>query len=127
MRSFFAYKIETICLRTWQTTLKATGRLPRLLTTMRRMFQLSIRIPTPPQRRGFLSSHQTLLVPMLVPSFALSVIVQMFTLLGKIKHKLRIPSRDFSPNLKQDLSGLSGFFGQLRSKSCFKMSGLSGF
>ena len=38
-----------------------------------------------------------------------------------------IPSRDFSPNLKQDLSGLSGFFRQLRSKSCFKMSGLSGF
>ena len=37
------------------------------------------------------------------------------------------PSRDFSPNLKQDLSGLSGFFRQLRSKSCFKMSGLSGF
>ena len=34
-----------------------------------------------------------------------------------------IPSRDFSPNLKQDLSGLSGFFRQLRSKSCFKMSG----
>ena len=32
------------------------------------------------------------------------------------------PSRDFSPNLKQDLSGLSGFFRQLRSKSCFKMS-----
>ena len=38
-----------------------------------------------------------------------------------------IPSRDFSPNLKQDLSGLSGFSRQLRSKSCFKMSGLSGF
>ena len=37
------------------------------------------------------------------------------------------PSRDFSPNLKQDLSGLSNFFRQLRSKSCFKMSGLSGF
>ena len=37
------------------------------------------------------------------------------------------PSRDFSPNLKQDLSGLSGFFRQLRSKSCFKMSGLSDF
>ena len=37
------------------------------------------------------------------------------------------PSRDFSPNLKQDLSGLSGLFRQLRSKSCFKMSGLSGF
>ena len=36
-------------------------------------------------------------------------------------------SRDFSPNLKQDLSGLSGFFRQLRSKSCFKKSGLSGF
>ena len=41
--------------------------------------------------------------------------------------ELRSPSRDFSPNLKQDLSGLSGFFRQLRSKSCFKMSGLSGF
>ena len=27
----------------------------------------------------------------------------------------------------KDLSGLSGFFRQLRSKSCFKMSGLSGF
>ena len=27
----------------------------------------------------------------------------------------------------EDLSGLSGFFRQLRSKSCFKMSGLSGF
>ena len=27
----------------------------------------------------------------------------------------------------QDLSGLSGFFRQLRSKSCFEMSGLSGF
>ena len=38
-----------------------------------------------------------------------------------------LPSRDFSPNLKQDLSGLSVFFGQLRSKSCFKMGGLSGF
>ena len=38
----------------------------------------------------------------------------------------RNPSRDFSPNLKQDLTGLSGFFRQLRSKSCFKMSGLSG-
>ena len=37
------------------------------------------------------------------------------------------PSRDFSPNLKQDLSSLSGFFRQLCSKSCFKMSGLSGF
>ena len=36
-------------------------------------------------------------------------------------------SRDFSPNLKQDLSGLSGFFRQLHSKSCFIMSGLSGF
>ena len=38
-----------------------------------------------------------------------------------------LPSRDFSPRLKQDLSGLSGFFRQLRSKSCFKMSDLSGF
>ena len=37
------------------------------------------------------------------------------------------PGRDFSPNLKQDLSGLSGFLRQLRSKSCFKISGLSGF
>ena len=37
------------------------------------------------------------------------------------------PSRDFSLNLKQDLSGLSGFFKRLRSKSCFKMSGLSSF
>ena len=36
------------------------------------------------------------------------------------------PSRDFSPNLKQDLSGLSGFFRHLRSKFCLKMSGLSG-
>ena len=27
----------------------------------------------------------------------------------------------------QDLSGLSGFFRQLRSKSCFKMSVLNGF
>ena len=32
-----------------------------------------------------------------------------------------VPSRDFPPNLKQDLSGLSGFFRQLRSKYCFKM------
>ena len=37
------------------------------------------------------------------------------------------PSRDFSPNLKQDMSSLSGFFRQLRSKSCFKIGGLSGF
>ena len=36
---------------------------------------------------------------------------------------VQYPSPDFSPNLKQDLSGLSGFFRQLRSKSCFKMSG----
>ena len=26
------------------------------------------------------------------------------------KYKCQHPSRDFSPNLKQDLSGLSGFF-----------------
>ena len=41
------------------------------------------------------------------------------------KQVRRSPNRDFSPKLKQDLSGLSGFFRQLRSKSCFKMSGLS--
>ena len=35
--------------------------------------------------------------------------------------RIENPSRDFSPNLKQDLSGLSGFFRQLRSKSCFKI------
>ena len=32
------------------------------------------------------------------------------------------PSRYFSPNLKQDLSGLSGFFRRLRSKPCFKLN-----
>ena len=37
------------------------------------------------------------------------------------------PKTGLLTNLKQDLSGLSGFFRQLRSKSCFKMSGLSGF
>ena len=37
------------------------------------------------------------------------------------------PSRDFSFNLKQDLNNLSGFCKQLRSKSCFKISCLSGF
>ena len=46
---------------------------------------------------------------------------------GAVKTFCWDPSRDFSPNLKQDLSGFSGFFRQLRSKSCFKMSGLSGF
>ena len=35
---------------------------------------------------------------------------------GKIdgEEQKESPSRDFSPNLKQDLSGLSGFFRQLR-------------
>ena len=32
-----------------------------------------------------------------------------------------------SSNLKQDSSGVNGFFRRLRSKSCFIMSGLSGF
>ena len=45
----------------------------------------------------------------------------------KLCHQKCLPSRDFSPNLKQDLSGLSGFFRRLRSKSCFIISGLSGF
>ena len=53
--------------------------------------------------------------------------VKMAALFVVKKELLQRPSRDFSPNLKQDLSGLSGFFRQLRSKSCFKMSGLSGF
>ena len=35
----------------------------------------------------------------------------------------RDPNLRFSPLLKQDLSGLSGFFRRLRSKSCFKLSG----
>ena len=51
-------------------------------------------------------------------------------ILKTFKHKLEsnpktqnnCPLRDFLPNLKQDLSGWSGFLRQLRSKSCFKMS-----
>ena len=37
------------------------------------------------------------------------------------------PTLRCSWNVKHDLSGLSGFFRQLRSKSCLKMSGLRGF
>ena len=57
--------------------------------------------------------------------------LDIFVAIGNVNMNVEIskkyPSRDFSPNLNQDLSGLSGFFRQLRSKSCFKMSGLSGF
>ena len=45
----------------------------------------------------------------------------------RLKMCMLRPSPDFSPNFKQDLSSLSGFFRQLRTKSCFKISGLSGY